>query len=84
MTHKMYRDMDWLREQVKAGIEGYLEQNREELAEYIAEYVMRQVHDACCAEYSAYDTEEEGAFLIYDTVEDPGEFDRLYGGENRG
>ena len=33
MTHKMYRDMDWLREQVTAGIEGYLEQNREQLAQ---------------------------------------------------
>lgn len=78
MTQKLYRDMDWLREQVTAGVEGYLEQNMEGLATYVAEYVMRQVHDACCAEYSSYDTEEEGTFLIYDTVEDPGEFDRRY------
>jgi len=78
MTHNMYRDMDWLREQVTAGIEGYLEQNLEQLAQYVSDYIMRQIHDACCAEYSAYDTDQEGTFLIFDTVKDPGEFERRF------
>lgn len=47
MTQKLYRNMDWLREQVTAGVEGHLDQNMEGLAAYVAEYVMRQVHDAC-------------------------------------
>ena len=78
MTNEIVRDAAWLEKQIALGVQFYLENESENIAKQVAEYIMHQIDFECCREYSDYDSDEEGRFLIEKFVKDSYEIDRRF------
>jgi len=73
MTKIVIKDMEWLREQVKEGVEGYLQIHSAQLASRASDVVMAQVLQSCCCERADSRGEEEAEIRIRIEVPAPSE-----------
>ena len=73
MTQIVYKDEQWLKEQIQLGVQGYLDCEIERIAETVTEYVMRQIFNSSCAEYSESASQERGKVLIESSIPSPEE-----------
>ena len=73
MTEIIVKDMQWLKEQVRRGVESYLQLLSDDLAQAASEFVSAQLMQSCCCEHADSDTEEGAEVRIVIEVPSPGD-----------
>lgn len=64
MTNHMERSKEWLVEQIKAGIHGYMEVEKENIMDIVSHFILESMIRTACDEHAKNHIEEDGELLI--------------------
>ena len=64
MTNHMEKSKEWLVEQIKAGVHGYMEVEKEDIIDVVSRYILESMILTACDEHAKNRIEENGELLI--------------------
>ena len=64
MTEYIEKSMHWMVQQIKSGVDWYLEIEREAIMNSLSKFILESIIQSACSEYADHTVDENGELLI--------------------